>query len=95
VQDDRLCWSIYPNPPFVDIYPGERQALNVVNIDPKPNWVEFPSENGWGTVGGTSRVFLKAKKYRATIKIVSKDTKAKEFEVQIDPDNGKTPLTLL
>jgi hypothetical protein len=46
-------------------------------------------------VGGTSRVFLKAKKYRATIKIVSKDTKAKEFEVQIDPDNGKTPLTLL
>ena len=33
VQDDRLCWSIYPNPPFVDIYPGERQALNVVNIE--------------------------------------------------------------
>ncbi len=97
VHEDRLCWCISGNPAKVDIYPGERQALDVVNIDPKREWVEFPSEDGWGSEGKegkTSRVFLKWKKYSATIKIVSKDSKAKEFEVWIDPDNNKTPLSL-
>jgi hypothetical protein len=34
------------------------------------------------------------KKYDASIKIVSKDTKAKEFELEIDPFNKVTPLSL-
>ena len=82
------------NPASVDIYAGERQVLDVANFDRGGIWIEIPSESGWGTVGGTSRVFLKWKKYSATIKIVSKDSKAKEFPVQIDPDNLKVPLTL-
>ncbi len=95
VREDRLCWSTTmpsPNPPVVDIYPGERQALDIVNFD--PNWIEIPSESGWGTLRKKSRVFLKAKKYRATIKIISKDTKAKEFPIEIDPDNAGKPVAL-
>jgi hypothetical protein len=88
VIEDRLCWSVEKNPASVDIYAKERQALDVANIDPHREWVEIPSESGWGSVGQTSRVFLKFKKYRATIKIVSKDTEAKEFQVLIDPDNS-------
>jgi len=34
------------------------------------------------------------KKYIAAIKIVSKDTKAKEFELEIDPSNKAMPLSL-
>ena len=87
VQEDRLCWSMASNPASLNIYSGERQSLDIANFDPKHEWIEIPSESGWGTVGGISRVFLKWKKYEATIKIVSKDSKAKEFSVQIDPDN--------
>ena len=59
-------------------------------------WVEFPSESGWGSAdkAKTSRVFLKFKAYTATVKIVSRETEANEFPVQIDPFNKTTPLTL-
>jgi hypothetical protein len=75
------------NPASLNIYSGERQSLDIANFDPNREWIEIPSESGWGTVSGTSRVFLRWKKYEATIKIVSKDSKAKDFLVQIDPDN--------
>jgi hypothetical protein len=95
VWEDRLCWSVTTpssNPPMVDIYPGERQSLDVANFSNE--WIEFPSEKGWGTMQATSRVFLKSKRYRATIKIVSKDAKAKEFSIEIDPDDLEKPITL-
>jgi hypothetical protein len=97
VKEDRLCWSFSGNPSSFNIYPGEKQSLDVAGFDPGRNWIEIPSEDGWGSElekGKSSRVFLNWKKYDAKIKIVSKDTRAKEFEVQIDPDNEKTPLTL-
>jgi hypothetical protein len=96
VYEDRLCWSMAGNPARVDIYPFERQALDVAGFDPKREWIEFPSEDGWGSSGKPgmkSRVFLKWKKYSATIKIVSKDSWAKEFKVWINPDDDKTPLS--
>jgi|GEM_PF-3101859 hypothetical protein len=93
-EEDRLCWSRAGNPAHVDIYAGEKQSLDVVEIDPSGNWIQIPSESGWGIGGGTSRIFLKMKKYNASIKIVSKDTKAKEFELEIDPFNKTTPLSL-
>jgi len=94
VREDRLCWSVASNPASVDIYAKERQSLDVVEFDRMHNWIQIPSESGWGTAGGKSRVFLKWKKYGATIKIISKDTDAKEFPVEIDPNNGTTPLAL-
>ena len=97
VKEDRLCWSFSGNPASFNIYPGEKQSLDVVGFDHDRNWIEIPSEDGWGSElgkGKSSRVFLSWKKYDATIKIVSKDTRAKQFEVQIDPDNVKTPLSL-
>jgi hypothetical protein len=97
VQEDRLCWSFAGNPAFMDIYPGEKQSLDIANFDLAGKWIEIPSEDGWGSELGkrkSSRVFLKWKKYDVTVKIVSKDTRAKKFAVQIDPDNAKTPLSL-
>ena len=95
VNEDRLCWSFAGNPASIDIYAGEKQAIGIANVT--ADWIEFPSENGWATMtsGKTSRVFLKRKKYHATIKIVSKDTKAKEFKIVIDPDNVDLPIILL
>jgi hypothetical protein len=93
-EEDRLCWSMAGNLAHVDIYAGEKQPLDVVEIDPRGDWIQIPSECGWGIGDGISRVFLKMKKYNAAIKIVSKDTKAKEFELQIDPFNNAMPLSL-
>jgi hypothetical protein len=98
VTEDRLCWSVtspQSNPPSVDIYAGERQALDIVNFG--PGWLEFPSEKGWASLGGerTSRVFLRSKRYRATIKIVTKDTKAREFRIEIDPDKVESAIRLV
>jgi hypothetical protein len=42
----------------------------------------------------TSRVFLKPKRYSAIIKIVSKEAKAKEFRIEINPDDLAKPITL-
>jgi hypothetical protein len=95
LDEDRLCWSRAGNPDVIDIYAKERQSLDVFEIDPQGRWIQIPSEKGWGTTGGTARVFLKAKKYTAAIKIVSKDTKAKMFQVEIDPGSGSTPLRLV
>jgi len=45
-DEDRLCWSVAGNPPYVDIYAGEKQALDVIEIDPSGNWIQIPSERG-------------------------------------------------
>jgi hypothetical protein len=98
VREDRLCWSFTGNPAVFDIYPGEKQSLDVAGFDPNGKWIEIPSEDGWGSElpkGKSSRVFLNWRRYSAKIKIVCKDTKAREFNVQIDPDNKATPLSLL
>ena len=112
VCEDRLCWSATMpsrNPPVVDIYAGERQALDIANFG--QDWIEIPSESGWATSQEEaqvkhlrdtekgdairrSRVFLRLKKYSATIRIISKSTKAKEFAVEIDPYNPAVPVTL-
>ena len=100
VKEDRLCWSFAtksnPNPACVDIYSKERQALAIVNVN--ADWIEFPSEDGWSTLTNgvkISRVFLARKKYDARIKIVSEDSKAKTFDIVIDPDNLNSPIILL
>jgi hypothetical protein len=96
VSEDRLCWSVTKNgsnPAEVDIYPGERQSLDVANFG--SGWIEFPSESGWGSTGATSRVFLRSKRYSATIKIVSKDARAKSFKIAVDPDKVESAITLI
>ena len=83
--------------------------MDIVNIE-DGEWIEIPSEKGWATSQDreilrrkrkdgnddvkTSRVFLKPHKYTAKIKIVSKDTKAKEFKIEIDPTDLNAPIKL-
>ncbi len=99
VREERLCWSINGNPYQTDIYAGERQGLDIFEVG--DCWIEIPSESGWGANTyengrqGKARVFLNRKRYEAVIKIVSKDTKAKEFKVVIDPDDKSGRLLQL
>ena len=95
LKEDQLCWSKAGNQDVVDIYAEDKQNLDVFEVDQAGRWIQLPSEKGWGTTGGIARVFLKAQKYTAKIKIASKDTYAKEFDVEIDPGNGSDPLRRL
>jgi hypothetical protein len=96
VKEDRLCWSRLGHPASVDIYAGEQQLLDICEFSNDGNWIQFPSETGYGTYPSetlasrdtpvASRVFLKANKtYFATIGIVSADTKRRNFRIRIDP----------
>jgi hypothetical protein len=109
LQEDRLCWSVTKperNPMSVDIYPGESQLLDLADFGARSEWIEVPSEMGWSS-GQTaeqarhdgqisSRVFLRAgKKYRGSVKVVSKVTRARTFEIEIDPADEVQPVRLL
>ena len=48
VNEERLCWSINGNPYRTDIYGGERQSLDVFEVN--DSWIEIPSESGWGAI---------------------------------------------
>ena len=73
-------------------------------VDIQDGYIEIPSEDGWASNQTEnqvnvekerrkdSRVFLKRKKYRAEIKIVSKDAKAKVFQILIDPEDAMYPI---
>jgi hypothetical protein len=92
LKEDRLCWSRVGNPPNLDIYAGEHQALDIVDIEPNGKWIAIPSEKGWEV----RRVFLRADRtYKGEIKIVSRDTKHKTFEIIIDPKGGESRVRLL
>lgn len=99
LTEDRLCWALaspVDNPTAIDILPGEQQPLLIMKIDHDGRWIEIASEKGFSTrrEGDISRVFLKPKKYTGYIKIVSMDTKAKIFNIQIDP-NEEYPIKVL
>ncbi len=82
VREDRLCWSLSPIKPIADIYAGERQSLLLAAVPPNRDWIGIYSE----TLMSPFRVFLRggAKCYDGTLKVVSKDTMAKEFRIRID-----------
>jgi hypothetical protein len=92
-REDRLCWAAFPDqPPEIDIYAGEKQSLLIGHIDPNHQWIGIFSE----TCMKPYRVFLRggAKYYEGTLKIVSKDTTAKEFPITIDLRDPKFPQSL-
>lgn len=84
LQDERLCWSVtYPIPqsPKVDIYADESQSLQVLEFNPSANWIGIFSESRMSPY----RVFLRGDKvYEGSLKIISKETKAKEVAIRID-----------
>jgi hypothetical protein len=54
---------------------------------------QMPHEAAGTTTPISSRVFLRAgKKYRASVKIVSKVTKARTFEIEIDASDESQPV---
>jgi hypothetical protein len=110
LQEDRLCWSATMperNPMCVDVFPGEGQLLDLADFGATSEWIEVPSEMGYSSSQTereaqeassriSSRVFLRAgKRYRASVKIVSKVTKARTFEIEIDAANLAQPVRIL
>jgi len=93
LQEDRLCWSMQPNtPPSVDIYAGESQSLQVLELDPNRSWVGIFSETGRNPY----RVFLRGgKPYDGRVKIVCRETKSKEIAIRIDPRDPNFPKNVL
>jgi hypothetical protein len=97
LRNDRLCWSAAApesNPFRISIYPGEKQALDLVRIN--GNQIEIPSEQGWGDMGTgkRSRVFLKQKRYEGTIYLVAKNVLRRSFSLVIDSHNKNNPVML-
>jgi hypothetical protein len=108
LQEDRLCWSVAApdrNPISVNVLPGEWQLLDIADFGERSEWVEIPSEMGWsssqteedirGVPQITSRVFLRAGKiYSGSVKIVSEDSRARIFGLEINPSDPEQPLKL-
>ena len=95
--EDRLCWSIAapdPNPFRIDIFPGEKQALDFVRFH--ADRIEIPSEQGWAdeAKGKRSRVFLKKKHYEGELHLVARNTLRRSFDLVIDPTTGQGTVTL-
>ncbi len=109
LTEDRLCWSATSpvrNPASIDIYAGEHQCLDLMDLGTANDWIEIPAEGGYSSsqtedqskhLGAiSSRVFLRAdRKYRAQVRIVSADTRARTFDVEIDATNRREPVTLV
>ena len=101
VVEDRLCWSIAGNPFHLDIYPDEAQSLDIAGFeDGTAGRIEIPSEEGWSSSRAAgqpirSRVFLRGgKKYLGKISVVSADSRARVFYIEIDPNDPDRPLKL-
>ena len=97
LNEDRLCWSIAstdPHPYVIDIYQGERQALDLVRFD--PDKIVIPSEQGWDDkeLHGRARVFLHKRRYEGCIHIVSKNTLRRTFNLVIDASSEKPKVIL-
>lgn len=87
--EDRLCWALANKEKssfMVSIFPGEKQALDIVKIyDDK---IEIPSEQGWGRDNNTkSRVFLVRKSYNGELHIVGKNILRRNYKLTINPDH--------
>ena len=97
LNEDRLCWSIAspdPHPVTIDIYQGEKQALDFVLFH--SDRIEIPSEQGWADpeLGTRSRVFLRNKRYEGSLHIIAKNTLRRSFDLVIDASGGKQDATL-
>jgi hypothetical protein len=98
LNEDRLCWSIASPPDLrpvtINIYQGEKQALDLVRFD--SDKIVIPSEQGWGDqkLKTRSRVNLCNKRYEGSIHIVAKNTLRRSFDLVIDASEGKQDVTL-
>jgi len=98
LREDRLCWALTvpgdPNPFRTSIFPGEKQALDLVRVH--TDRIEIPSEQGWAdqNTDKKSRVFLTKKRYTGSLHIVAKNTLRRQFSLVIDPANAVNPVTL-
>ncbi|HEV2208579.1 MAG TPA: hypothetical protein VG167_07370 [Verrucomicrobiae bacterium] len=82
LSEGKLCWSLGWNAtaPTVDIYPGERKTLEILEIASDESWIAIFSE----TRDKPYRIWLRGgRPYQGTLKITCKEIKAKNFPVQI------------
>ena len=89
----RLCWAFGgsgKNPAKIDIFPGERQLLNLAQSRSVPiltgtrHILIIASEAGFGeNIDQPARTCLLPKHYAGTIRIVGKNVLARDFDIEI------------
>ena len=92
--EDRLCWSTASHPVRIDIYPGEKQALDLVMFE--KDKIQIPSEQGWFDPENNhrARVFLRNDRYEGSLHIVSKNTLRRSFKLVIDASSNMPAIKL-
>lgn len=99
IKNGRLCWAMggnSPNPPTIDICPGESQLLNLALIKrvPMPGGTTteslvIASESGVGTTSASpARVNLAPGHYEGTLRIAGRNILARDFKIEIVVANG-------
>lgn len=97
--EDRLCWSVAgsdPNPYRMDIYPGEMQALDLLQFH--DDRIEIASEQGRAGLGANekrqSRMYLRNKRYAGRLHVVARNSLRRSFDLVIDNSNGKQDVNI-
>jgi hypothetical protein len=100
LKEDQLCWSVRApdvNPIKVDIYAKEPQPFSPGALTNPGDMLMIPSEEGWPRFKDDPlkmRVFLRRKQYSGYLMIVSEDTNARFFRLDINPDDNSAPIQL-
>jgi hypothetical protein len=87
LEEDQICWSIKTpteNPPTVSIFVNESHSFSPFRVS--GDEIHVPTEEGWPPAAKHLRVVLKRKNYDGTLKLVSADTNARIFRLEIRPD---------
>ncbi len=105
VEDSYLPWSYAyaknPNPPIMTLASKQTLCAAFINLHDSPTdsekLIEIASENYFYdplaiTQETKSMVFLAWRKYKGTIKFVSKDSFTKSVDFEIDPDDPEFPI---
>jgi len=82
---EKLSWAFKnsenKNQHKIDLNSGEAQDLMIFNLI-SDKYLEIPSEDGYSSDNGHSRCIISNRNYIFNIKIVSDDTKAKDFTIE-------------
>lgn len=74
----------------VDIFAKDRQPLSSSALEQAA--IVSPSAEGWGSKA--ARVFLRQRRYIGALRIVSADTDARLFGIEIEPDRADHPTNI-
>jgi hypothetical protein len=106
IDEEQLCWSVRAptiNPVKIDIYAKERQPFSPCALTDPRDKIIIPSEEGWPQpvdkyhdtlTTPHMRVFLRPKNYTGVLKVVSEETDARYFRIEMINDTQKFEINI-